>query len=54
MHADAVDLPLHPPVQPVAVDGEDLELEARRAGVEDEDRLHQAAGTAAFARRALA
>ena len=54
MHADAVDLPLHPPLQPLAVDGEDLELEARGAGVDDEDRLHQAAGTAIFARSALA
>ena len=38
--ADAVDLAAHAPLEVAAGDREDLELQARRAGVDDEDRVH--------------
>jgi hypothetical protein len=55
--ADALDLALDQPAQLLAsIRREDLELEARGAGIDDEDRVHgdHAAGKTAAPRRALA
>ena len=46
-------LAAQPPLEPAAAQPEDLDLEARRAGVDDEDGVHHA-GRAAAPRRALA
>ena len=55
MHADAVHLAADPPLRGAVDDVEELELQARRAGIDDEQRLHQACtAAAAFVRRELA
>jgi hypothetical protein len=51
---DPVDLTAHAPFEPVAIEAEELELQTRGAGVDDEDRVHQAAATAVVLRRASA
>jgi hypothetical protein len=55
--ADAIDLPSDQAIEILrSVDGEDLKFEARRARIDDEDRLHGAysAGVATTRRRASA
>jgi len=57
LRADAVDLAFHQaPRIAFRLDREDLEFEARRASIHDEDRIHggQAAGSTVARRRASA
>jgi hypothetical protein len=54
-HADAVDLAADAARRRRCLDREELELEARGAGVDDEDRVHaQTAGDRRISRRAAA
>ena len=46
--ADAVDLPAQAPFERALSDLEDLELQARRAGVDDEDRVHVRRGRRSY------